>query len=189
MAQATCSVDGCGRRVLARGYCSTHYGRWRRGWTPDQIAQRHTRNGEPMEFFENAMMLATDECIVWPYGKAGVGYGVLNARQSGQRYVHVLACERAHGPRPEGYDASHGPCNNPACFNPRHLSWEPHRQNMNNKHRDGTMAHVKLTADQVREIRRRHAAGEAASALAADVGLSAGHVYRIVSRHAWAAVA
>ena len=26
---ATCCVDGCGRAYAARGYCSTHYERWR----------------------------------------------------------------------------------------------------------------------------------------------------------------
>ncbi len=46
MANATCSVDGCGRRATTRGWCATHYERWRkngylgtaaiepRNWTP-----------------------------------------------------------------------------------------------------------------------------------------------------------
>lgn len=33
MAQGTCSVDGCGNPVQARGWCSLHYARWHRGGT------------------------------------------------------------------------------------------------------------------------------------------------------------
>lgn len=30
MSDATCSVDGCDRAIAARGWCQTHWGRWRR---------------------------------------------------------------------------------------------------------------------------------------------------------------
>lgn len=35
MAQGTCSVDGCGKPVLARGWCSQHYARWYRVGSTD----------------------------------------------------------------------------------------------------------------------------------------------------------
>lgn len=31
MSAKECSVDGCGKRLFARGWCAAHYQRWRRG--------------------------------------------------------------------------------------------------------------------------------------------------------------
>lgn len=35
MPAATCSIKGCGRPTLARGWCRFHYDKWRRRDTPD----------------------------------------------------------------------------------------------------------------------------------------------------------
>ncbi len=40
MSGATCTVDECPREIMARGWCSLHYGRWRRRGTTDR-AVRH----------------------------------------------------------------------------------------------------------------------------------------------------
>lgn len=40
MTDAVCSIDGCGKKVQARGLCSTHYGRWRRNGTTDTVYRR-----------------------------------------------------------------------------------------------------------------------------------------------------
>lgn len=44
MAEATCSIEGCERRKVARGWCATHYGRWRRHGDPgaNDIQPRRT---------------------------------------------------------------------------------------------------------------------------------------------------
>ena len=42
MANATCSIPGCARKVLGRGWCGTHYSRWKRTGTTDP---RHQSNG------------------------------------------------------------------------------------------------------------------------------------------------
>ena len=34
MANRTCSIEGCDRPTLARGWCSTHYTRWRKHGDP-----------------------------------------------------------------------------------------------------------------------------------------------------------
>lgn len=38
MTQRTCSIDGCGKTHVARGWCDTHYGRWRRWGDPQREA-------------------------------------------------------------------------------------------------------------------------------------------------------
>ena len=37
MPERTCSIDGCGKKVQARGWCGMHYARWRKSGNP-----RHT---------------------------------------------------------------------------------------------------------------------------------------------------
>jgi hypothetical protein len=78
----------------------------------------------------------TDECIRWPHAHDRDGYGQLwsNGRKVG---VHILACERAHGPRPEGTEVAHS-CHVPDCINPRHLSWKTHAENNHDKIANGT---------------------------------------------------
>lgn len=43
MAQRTCSIDGCERSHLARGWCSRHYKRWKKYGDPTHLA----RNVQP----------------------------------------------------------------------------------------------------------------------------------------------
>lgn len=40
MNQSTCSIDGCEKRILARGWCSAHYSRWKRWGSPHHIEKR-----------------------------------------------------------------------------------------------------------------------------------------------------
>jgi hypothetical protein len=41
-----CSVDGCGRRVAGRGWCSSHYRRWRAGKALDTPIRGYQRYEE-----------------------------------------------------------------------------------------------------------------------------------------------
>lgn len=40
MAEATCSIDGCERVRLTRGWCSNHYALWRRNGVPERVKGR-----------------------------------------------------------------------------------------------------------------------------------------------------
>lgn len=40
----TCAIDGCEKKVLARGWCVTHYERWRRHGDPN-IVKAHAEFG------------------------------------------------------------------------------------------------------------------------------------------------
>lgn len=87
-------------------------------------------------------------------------------------------------------------CDNPPCVNPAHLrSGTPsdNRQDCVGKGRDNRTLrvrgerspHAKLTEDDVREIRRRVANGEAKRALAREFGVSDTLIRYVATRRAW----
>lgn len=154
-----CSIPDCGKPSRKRGWCNTHYSRWRHHGDPTVVMK--TVNGEPLRFYrETVAGYAGDDCLTWPYGTNGVGYGYL--RVNGTRhYVHRYACEQVNGPPPTPeHEASHS-CGKGhlGCVNPKHLEWKTSRQNQADRIAHGT--HIsgelhgrsKLTAEQVRTIR------------------------------------
>jgi hypothetical protein len=164
-----------------------HYARWRAHGDP--LRRIGTPYGEPLAFFEAAMESETDDCIDWPF--AG-DYGRLRI-DGKDRSVHVLACERAHGPRPEGLQAAHS-CGRGAegCFNPRHLRWATQAENEADKRGHGTRSAgerhgaAKLTAAAVAEIRARYGAGEGSQrALGRGYGVSQRAIWQIVNNVRW----
>lgn len=123
-----CSVDGCGDFAYGHGWCSNHYQRWKRHSSP--TAGRVTP-GHPAAYIEKALAIPTNECLVWPFARNRGGYGVLS-NPSGSEIVSRIVCEMVNGPAPEPsdeYDAAHS-CDNPPCFNPRHLRWATREENM-----------------------------------------------------------
>ena len=103
------------------------------------------------DFLVETISTPTDDCLVWPRGQNGHGYGRLVVK--GKKFLaHVFALELTK-PRPEGkvcsikglwvdgrrLDAAHGPCHNRLCFNPGHLSWKTRAENLADRDRDGTM--------------------------------------------------
>lgn len=148
-------------------------------------------HGESWREFVRLARIETDKCVVWPYAKAG-------QRQYGQvyvgnqkRYAHDLALEVRIGPRPSGLFVLHGPCVSPACMNYRHLRYGTPQENNRDQRRDGTApigernAMSKLTADHVRDVRRRYSAGESQRALAKEFGVSVMTINRAIRGESW----
>jgi len=115
----TCSVDGCTTAVIARGFCSLHWKRWRKGsdlLAPRQILWRPTNE----ERLLARMVRAESGCWEWTGSSSNIyGHGCLMIAGKSHR-AHRLAYETWVGPIPEGLTIDHL-CRNPPCINPEHL--------------------------------------------------------------------
>lgn len=145
----------------------------------------------------------TGACWLWMsavgddgYGLFQVGSTVLNEHRTLR--AHRLAWEIANGrPLPARMQALHS-CpggDNRLCVNPAHLRAGTHRENMRDMARRGRAAHgeahprATLTEEKVREIRRRHAAGELQQSIADDLRIRQCTVSAIARRLSWKHVA
>lgn len=153
-----------------------------------------------------AMVNVTDTCWLWT-GAVTVGYGRLNYPGT-HRFMlaHRYSYELVHGPIPDGLFVLHR-CDTPRCVRPDHLFLGTQADNMadatakgrrgygarNGKYtmpertpRGEQVGTSKLTADQVREIRRRYAAGGIGQrALAKAYGVVKSTIRHIVRRMQW----
>jgi hypothetical protein len=144
-----------------------------------------------LEFFERYVMVPSAGCRVWPFGKTTAGYGTLSTSTKPKtRYAHVAACERWHGPRPEGMEVAHS-CGNPSCWAGEHLRWATHQENLLDRRRHQTMMEgeghyaAKVTEDNVREIRDRAANGEVQAVMAREFGVSQVAIHNIIKHKSW----
>lgn len=99
-----------------------------------RIYEFGTKTGDVLKWFRQHVHDETDECIIWPYGRDSDGYSLITIDQRKWR-GNVLVCELRYGPRPgPEYDFAHYVCHNRACINYRHLSWQTHRENCEDRH-------------------------------------------------------
>lgn len=151
---------------------------------------KRTRRGELMAYYVANVDRQTDDCIEWPYALCVGGYGRVRA-DGKKRLVHILACERHHGPRPEGMEVRHL-CGKASCFNGAHLRWGTKLENAADRLVHGTDLRgeqhpsAKLTESEVLEIRRRFAEGGVTrQALADEYGVTPRTIGYIISRRIW----
>lgn len=126
-------------------------------------------------------------CVVWPFNSDKNGYGRLQV--VGRTFSpHRLAYEIAYDPIPDGYVVRHSVCDNPACFNPRHLTIGTHADNVADKVAKGRQAMgegnaaAKLTEEQVLAIRQDP---RPQRKLAREYGVSQPAIYQIKHRVTW----
>lgn len=128
-------------------------------------------------------------CMLWLGAVNNRGYGILRGRGT-KSYAHRVAYELAYGPIPDGLFVCHR-CDVRNCCQPLHLFLGTNADNTADKvnkgrHKKGEQMHsAKITAEQVREIRRRYAAGGVTlQELNDEYGLSS-QASAIVSRRTW----
>lgn len=121
------------------------------------------------------------------------GYGNVRVRSGsgGTRGAHRVMYEAAVGPIPEGHVVMHR-CDNPPCVNPQHLSVGTVRENNADKVAKGRArqagsqnTQTALQDADVIEMRRRRAAGETLSRIAAAYGMSVQGVCHITTGRNW----
>lgn len=116
-----CSIEGCIRPVKARGWCQTHYARFRRYGDPLHLER--LRIDDPLESFL-ARVEKTEGCWIWQGTVMANGYGTGTGG-----LAHRWAWELFRGPIPEGLQIDHL-CRVTRCVNPDHL--EPVTAKVNN---------------------------------------------------------
>ncbi len=136
MADGTCSVDGCGGKHRAHGWCNKHYNRWRRHGDP--LALVHLPFPESLL---QRMEPQPNGCIHYTGGLSGQGYGAIN-RKGVMVGAHRMAYEHFVGPIPDGMSVDHechnrdsscpgGPtCLHRRCVNWRHLAPKTNTENL-----------------------------------------------------------
>lgn len=110
-------------------------------------------------------------------------YSTVGLYKRGKRYshkVHVLVLQLFVGPRPEGHKGCHKDdvTSNNALSN---LYWGTSSDNQRDIVINGHSSQHKLTHAQRMEIKARRLAGESRAALSMEYGITANHVYQIVS--------
>lgn len=135
-------------------------------------------------------------CWLWTGGKCSSGYGNLMAGSAGPQATHRLSFRHFVGPIPDGGPTEHGwcvlhRCDTPACVNPEHLRLGSQLANVQDCTRKRRKPHgtahfrAKLTPAKVRELRRRHAAGETFKSIADDLGVNLYTVRSAALRLTW----
>lgn len=124
----------------------------------------------------------TGECWEWRGYRRHKNYGEFRASTERGVLAHRFAYELTYGPIPEGQAVCHR-CDNPPCCKPAHLflgtlaqnnrdMWNKGRGKFGPGPRGETHHSSKLSDADVREIRRRFAAGETKMALARSFGVA-----------------
>lgn len=186
----TCSVVGCEKPTKTRGWCVTHYHRYRAHGTP--FGSSRPIRGSVRQFILDNVAHDGDECLIWPFSRNQThGYGEIRKEHFGASLAHRAMCIAAHGQPPSNrHEAAHS-CGKgrDACVNPKHLSWKTPSENNGDKRDHGTqpwgegMWHMaKLTLDQAKTIKY---SDKIARELAAEYNVSMITIYRIKNNQNW----
>lgn len=133
--------------------------------------------------------ITKSECIESPRCNVrGIGYTNLSVNGK-NAYAHRLVYLIFKGRIPRDMCVLHT-CDNPACVNPNHLYLGTRKKNMEDMYVKGRRpTNLKLTEEQVREIRKRGShSWKEDKKLAEEYGVGPLSIYNIVSGRSWKGV-
>lgn len=131
-------------------------------------------------------VLGPDDCWPWTGGCVPKGYGTTKKKTpEGWKttYAHREILAIAEGEPPTSNSQALHSCDNPACCNPKHLSWGTESQNRREaRDRLNNQGNQKLTLAQVNTIR---VDSRSAAIIATEYGMHVTNIRRIKSGVAW----
>jgi hypothetical protein len=162
------------------------------------ITELRLQPGRPREvdnWLAWAATVETSKCLLFPYQRNKLGYGLYVATTGRlnrkKRRAHNRVCEIAHGPPPSSKHRALHSCDNPPCCNKAHLRWglpldnstdmvERDRHSRGERH-----PAAKVSDETVRWIRELVAAGNRQKDIAEGLGMAKSVICEIVNRKAW----
>ena len=124
----------------------------------------------------------TNSCWIWTGATADWGYGTISIRHGVMRGAHRVSWELHYGSMPHAVCVLHK-CDNPPCVRPDHLFLGSLKDNTQDMLAKGRHI-VKLTKDQMEEIRNRYALGNISQdKLGKEFGMSQSSIGRIIRRY------
>lgn len=166
---------------MAEGYKKRLKGAGNPGHTPveDRFWDKVDKAGECWEWTAYCNRASKEGSRFLPYGRI---------RDRGKlRLAHRVSWEIEHGSIPDGKLVLHT-CDNPKCVRPDHLFLGDHEVNMADKvDKERHHGSHKLTADEVREIRRRYREedGHTHQSLADEYGVTKSAITHLMNRRSW----
>jgi len=143
-----CSIEGCNKQFLARGWCNMHYFRWKAHGDPTHLVQRKSFETTANEYLlANSDKPAGSECWVWKRRVTKHGYGHINPKW-GHHQVHRLAYATWVGSIKK-HSQIHHKCSNKACINPDHL------QEVTKTDNAAEMLERQAYLKEIRELKKR----------------------------------
>lgn len=187
-----CTVDGCSRKIVAKGFCGLHYQRMLSGKPMSDEVK--ASNGALLSYLESLVgAKELENCIPFPFKSHSVaGYGL--ARYKGRQVgAHRIVCILAHGEPPEDKQLATHSCGkgHEGCVNPNHLRWGSIADNKADMVAHGTVVRglkvksASLSEDNVRRIHRDYSLGLSCKDISDAYGTTRSNVCRIGKGHRW----
>ena len=186
----------CDEFAVAANWCNVHRAQKSAGQSLGPRRQLSRPPGSVRAIVERGAVAVGDgPCIIVP--PTARGHRAPTSVGGPSVFCSRVAWIIANGAPPEGMHVLHrcGATSGGHCVRVGHLYLGTDADNAADARADGAVVRgerhprAKLSADDVRMIRRRHAAGESFSSIAADHGVARKTIASVVHRHTWRHVA